>query len=79
MTVFLWWLKIILIGVCSILFLLFGIETLIEAFHLNNPMEFIMVFFAASLMILISLVGILYPLFQIHALRRGGCSNINEK
>jgi hypothetical protein len=67
MGIFLWWVKIIFIGICSSIFLVFGIETLIGGYALNNPLQFIMVFFAASLMILISLVGILYPLFQIHA------------
>jgi hypothetical protein len=63
----LWWGKIILLGLLSLFFLLFGIETLTGAFHLKNPLEFIMYFFSASLMILVSIVGILYPIFQIHA------------
>jgi hypothetical protein len=63
----LWWGKMILIGFFSLFFLLFGIETLIGAFHLKNPLEFIMYFFSASFMILVSLVGILYPAFQVHA------------
>jgi hypothetical protein len=62
-----WWTKIILLGIFSIFFLVFGIETLIGAFHLKNPLEFIMYFFSASLMILVSLVGILYPIFQVHS------------
>jgi hypothetical protein len=63
----LWWGKMILIGLLSFFFLVFGIETLIGAFHLKNPLEFIMYFFSASLMILVSIVGILYPAFQVHA------------
>jgi len=62
-----WWGKMILIGFFSLFFLVFGIETLIGAFHLHNPLEFIMYFFSASFMILVSLVGILYPAFQVHA------------
>jgi len=62
----LWWGKMILIGFFSLFFLIFGIETLIGAFHLNNPLEFIMYFFSASFMILVSLVGILYPVFQVY-------------
>ena len=63
----LWWGKMILIALFSLFFLFFGIENLVGAFHLTNPLEFIMYFFSACLMILVSLVGILYPAFQVHA------------
>jgi len=59
--------KNLLIAALSVFFLLFGVETLIGAFNLDNPFEFIMYFFAASLIILISLVGIIYPAFQIRS------------
>lgn len=62
-----WWVKMILLGLFSLFFLIFGVETLIGAFNLKNPLEFIMYFFSASLMILVSIVGILYPAFQFHA------------
>ena len=62
-----WWGKMILVGLFSLFFLAFGIETLIGAFHLKNPLEFIMYFFSASFMILVSIVGIIYPAFQLHA------------
>ena len=64
---YIWWGKNILLGVVSVFFLMFGIETLIGAFNLNNPLEFIMYFFSASFMILASLVGIIYPAFRIQA------------
>jgi hypothetical protein len=35
---------------------------------MKNALEFIMSFFSSSLIILVSLVGIIYPVFQIHAL-----------
>ena len=63
----LWWAKIFFIGVLSVLFLIFGVETLIGAYKLKNPMEFIMYFFSSSLIILISIVGIIYPAFRIHS------------
>jgi hypothetical protein len=63
----LWWGKMILITLVSLFFLIFGIGNLVGAFHLTNPLEFIMYFFSASLMILVSIVGILYPAFQVHA------------
>ncbi len=66
----LWWGKNILIAGVSFFFLLFGIETLIGAFYLKNPLEFIMYFFSASFMVLVSLVGIIYPTFQVHSLLR---------
>ena len=63
----LWWGKNILIAFCALFFLVFGIETLIGAFLLKNPLEFIMYFFSSSFMVLVSLAGILYPTFQVHA------------
>lgn len=63
----LWWGKNILIALFAFFFLAFGIETLIGSFLLKNPLEFIMYFFSSSLMVLVSLAGILYPTFQVHA------------
>ena len=62
-----WWGKMVVIALFSLFFLFFGIGNLVGAFHLANPLEFIMYFFSASLMILVSIVGILYPAFQIHS------------
>ena len=62
-----WWGKNILIALFAFFFLVFGIETLIGSFLLKNPLEFIMYFFSASLMVLVSLAGILYPTFQVHS------------
>jgi di/tricarboxylate transporter len=64
----LWWGKNILIVLVALVFLLYGIETLIGAFNLKNPLEFIMYFFSASLVILVSFVGLLYPAFQVREL-----------
>ncbi len=61
-----WWGKNFFMGIVSAIFLILGIETLMTAYSLNNPLEFIMYFFSASLIILISLVGIIYPAFRIH-------------
>jgi pilus assembly protein TadC len=47
--------------ILSFAFLLFGIYTLVCAYRLTNPLEFIMAFFSSSLMILISLIGLIYP------------------
>jgi ABC-type antimicrobial peptide transport system permease subunit len=63
----LWWLKNIFIALFSLLFLLFGINALMAAYSVNNPYEFIMYFFSSSLIILISIVGMIYPAFRIRA------------
>ena len=65
-----WWCKNLILAFLSIFFLIFGIETLFGAFHLKNPLEFISLFFAASLIVLISLVGVIYPAFQFHSFFR---------
>ncbi len=50
-----WWcLQIGLIVIC-LFFTIFGIDLLIGSYSLNDPFSFIMTFFAASFMILISL------------------------
>ena len=64
----LWWGKNILIAIVSLFFLLFGTEALIGSFYLKNPLEFIIYFFSSSFMVLVSIVGIIYPAFQVHAL-----------
>jgi hypothetical protein len=62
-----WWVKILVIGIFSALFLVFGIEVLIGSYSLKQPQFFIMYFFSGSFITLISLVGVLYPVFQIYA------------
>ena len=63
-----WWGKQVSIGVFSVFFLIFGIDLLVASYRLDNPHEFIMCFFASSLIILISAVGILYPAIRIFTL-----------
>ncbi|MDX9821693.1 MAG: hypothetical protein RBT20_07150 [Syntrophales bacterium] len=62
-----WWIKQIFVGSASLLFLLLGLNTLWSAYQMHNPHEFIMLFFSASLMILISAVGLIYPAVRIFA------------
>lgn len=62
-----------MIGAFSVLFLLLGIDTLVAAYHLNNPHEFIMYFFASNLMILVSAVGILYACIRLYYVFRPAC------
>ena len=58
------WLREILIGVLSAFFLVWGISLLISAYGMNNPVEFVMVFFESNFIVLISGTGILYAAFR---------------
>ena len=51
-----WWLKQLLLTAISCFFVYFGIAQLVGAYSLKDPFSFIMTFFGASLMILISIV-----------------------
>ena len=52
----LWWLAQLLLTGLACFFLYFGISLLIASYRLPDPFSFIMTFFGASLMILISAV-----------------------
>lgn len=67
---YLWWFKLAAMSIASVVFLILGVETLVASYGLTNPLNFIMVFFSASLIILISLIGILYPIVQVYTLLR---------
>jgi hypothetical protein len=66
MTSVLIWIKNILILVLSLIFLLIGINTLLGSFHLNNPVEFVMYFFSACLLIMVCIVGLIYFFFRLY-------------
>ncbi|HOG15969.1 MAG TPA: hypothetical protein PLB96_01380 [Syntrophales bacterium] len=70
-----WWIKQILFGGVSLLFLLLGLNALWSAYQMQNPHEFIMLFFSSSLMILISAVGMIYPAVRIFACLRARKNN----
>lgn len=61
-----WWIKIIVTAVLAVLFLSLSIVNLISAYQLINPMEFVMTFFSQSLMLMISLVGVIYSILQLY-------------
>lgn len=63
-----WWFKHAVIAILSVAFLILGLQTLIASYSLANPLNFIMAFFSASLIILMSLVGIAYPVVQVYTL-----------
>mgnify|MGYP006943759838 FL=1 len=56
----------------SVLFLIIGVNTLMGSYRINNPMEFLMYFFSASLLILVCLVGIIYFFFRLLAVKQNG-------
>ena len=59
------WIKNSLILLLSVFFLIIGVNTLLGSYRVNNPMEFVMYFFSASLLILVCIVGIIYFLFRL--------------
>ena len=54
------WIKNIAVLLLSLLFLIIGVNTLLGSYSLKNPMEFVMYFFSASLLILVCIVGVIY-------------------
>jgi len=66
------WIKNILILFLSLFFLVRGIHTLVSSYRMNNPMEFLMYFFSASLLILVCLVGIIYFFYRLYPQRQNG-------
>ena len=69
-----WWVRqagLILLGG---FFLYFGIVVLVGAYALDNPITFIMTFFASNLIILISttiLIGIIYRMIRFYREQKG--------
>ena len=63
-----WWAKFIFFSALALFFLEFGIEEMIRAYQLKNPVEFLASFFSASFIILIS--GTLLVAFIWRMVRR---------
>jgi membrane protein YdbS with pleckstrin-like domain len=61
----------IVLGIVEIFFLLFGIYLLVLAYHLTDPVAFIMTFFASNLVILISAVFLLGLVLKFRKKREG--------
>jgi len=74
-----WWLGQVLLTGIACFFACFGGSLLVASYGLGDPFSFIMTFFAASLMTLISLVMILgFVLRMRRAVRPGGSSGKEE-
>ena len=54
------WVKNVAVLLLSLLFLIIGVNTLLSSYNIKNPLEFVMYFFSASLLILVCIVGIIY-------------------
>lgn len=48
----------------SLFFLVCGINIMVGAFKMANPLEFVMTLFSASFIILFCIVGLLYAFFR---------------
>jgi hypothetical protein len=68
-----WWAKFIFFSALAVFFLEFGIEEMIRAYQLKNPVEFLVSFFSASFIILIS--GTLLVAFIWRMVRRAKGKN----
>ena len=68
-----WWAKFIFFCALAVFFLEFGIEEMIRAYRLKNPVEFLISFFSASFIILIS--GTLLVAFIWRMVRRAKGKN----
>jgi len=60
-----WWILQILMMLVSIFFLIFGVDLMRAAYALENPHNFIMTFFSASFIMLISLTLAIVFLIKI--------------
>ncbi len=60
------WGKALLITVCSLLFLSMGIDMLVASYRVANPLYFIMTFFSSSLIIMISIAGLLFAAIRLY-------------
>jgi hypothetical protein len=73
------WIKNIGVLILSLFFLIIGINTLIGSYHLNNPFEFVMYFFSSSLLILVSIAGLIYCFFKIFFRKRNEITDDKTK
>jgi hypothetical protein len=54
------WIKNVMVLLLSVFFLIIGVNVLVGSYKLKNPLEFVMYFFSASLLILVCIVGVIY-------------------
>ncbi|MDZ7665316.1 MAG: hypothetical protein U5K27_08330 [Desulfotignum sp.] len=72
-----WWILQILLLLVSIFFLVFGLDLLAAAYRLEDPFTFIMTFFAASFVVLISAaLAVTFVIKMIRVYRRIRASRV---
>lgn len=74
-----WWVKIIIIAVGAVFFLSLSISNIISAYQMKHPQEFVMVFFSQTLMLMISIVGLIYSSLQLHLYLKEDRIDTNEE
>ncbi|MBT3177420.1 MAG: hypothetical protein HOG03_10730 [Desulfobacula sp.] len=75
-----WWLFQIIMTLLSGFFLIFGVDLMTGSYSLNDPFSFIMSFFSASFVILISLTLIIsFPIKMIRVYRQINGQNDNKE
>lgn len=65
---YLWWPWQLFLVAAAVFFVIFGLGVLVYAYQLNDPFIFVMTFFSASLIILLSLVmtiGFVYRIIRV--------------
>ena len=70
-----WWIRQLALILIGLFFFLFGIQVLISAYRLNDPFFFILTFFSANFIILISaalLVGFVLRVLGVRSGHRVG-------
>lgn len=72
------WIKYIAVLIVSLFFLIIGVNTLIGSYRLNNPFEFVMYFFSASLLILVCISGLIYFFIRVFFQKQKNETNIDE-
>ncbi len=66
------WIKISAFGLASLFFLVMGVDALFSAYALRNPIEFLILFFASNLMILVSAVGCIHSVIKVRQHLKNG-------
>jgi uncharacterized membrane protein len=65
MTVLFWWIRQVLAAFLACFFIYFGIHLLWAAYRLDDPLMFVMTFFASNFIILISIVMLIAFVYRM--------------
>ncbi len=73
-----WWIKHIIVCLLSGFVLIFGIQMLTEAYKLENPFEFLVIFFSAAIIIPISATLFFGFIYRMIWCRKDKDKNVEE-